>query len=114
MYVCRAVGSGAKGGTLELLVHFSEDGIIKDIEVYSQSETAGYMDKVMKANKGKYVGKNVLETGGFDLVKGESSVADDGDVDAVSQATFTSRGVNNAVNAAVVSFERYYAAEVNI
>ena len=84
------------------------------IEVYSQSETAGYMDKVMKANKGKYVGKNVLETGGFDLVKGESSVADDGDVDAVSQATFTSRGVNNAVNAAIVSFERYYAAEVNV
>lgn len=114
MYVCRAVGSGAKGGTLELLVHFSEDGTIKDIEVYSQSETAGYMDKVMKANKGKYVGKNVLETGAFDLVKGESAVADDGDVDAVSQATFTSRGVNNAVNAAVASFEKYYAAEVNV
>lgn len=113
-YVCHAVGNGAKGGTLELLVHFSDDGVITEIEVYAQSETAGYMDRVLKANKSKYVGKNVLETGVFDLVKGEDAVIDDGDVDAVTQATFTSRGVNNAVNAAIISFERYYTAEAEI
>lgn len=104
IYVFRAVGSGAKGGTLELLVHIAADGTITDIEVYSQSETAGYMDKVVSANKSKYVGKNAIEIGQFDLVKGEDAVKDDGDVDAVSQATFTSKGFNNAVNAAVASF----------
>lgn len=112
--VYHSVGSGAKGGTLELLVHIGEDGVITDIEVYAQSETAGYMDRVISANKNKYVGKNVFETGEFDLVKGESSVADAGDVDAVSQATFTSRGLNNAVNAAVASFLANAPAEVNV
>lgn len=112
--VYHSVGSGAKGGTLELLVHIGEDGVITDIEVYAQSETAGYMDRVTSANKSKYVGKNVFETGEFDLVKGESSVADAGDVDAVSQATFTSRGLNNAVNAAVASFLANAPAEVNV
>ena len=112
--VYHSVGSGAKGGTLELLVHIGEDGVITDIEVYAQSETAGYMDRVISANKSKYVGKNVFETGEFDLVKGESSVADAGDVDAVSQATFTSRGLNNAVNAAVASFLANVPAEVNV
>ena len=112
--VYHSVGSGAKGGTLELLVHIGEDGVITDIEVYAQSETAGYMDRVISANKNKYVGKNVFETGEFDLVKGESSVADAGDVDAVSQATFTSRGLNNAVSAAVASFLANAPAEVNV
>ena len=112
--VYHSVGSGAKGGTLELLVHIGEDGVITDIEVYAQSETAGYMDRVISANKNKYVGKNVFETGEFDLVKGEGSVADAGDVDAVSQATFTSRGLNNAVNAAVASFLANAPAEVNV
>ena len=37
------------------------DGVITDIEVYAQSETAGYMDRVISANKNKYVGKNVFE-----------------------------------------------------
>ena len=61
--VYHSVGSGAKGGTLELLVHIGEDGVITDIEVYvgedgvitdievyAQSETAGYMDRVISAN----------------------------------------------------------------
>ena len=103
-YVFHAVGNGSKGGTLELLVHIAADGRIADIEVYSQSETAGYTDRVVKANKGKYVGKNAVEIGQFVLVKDESAVKDESYVDAVSQATMTSRGFNNAVNAALASF----------
>lgn len=104
VYVYHAVGSGAKSGTLELLVHIRADGEIAEIEVYSQSETANYFNRVMTANKGKYVGKNAYDIIAFDLVNGAGAVVDDGDVDAVSQATLTSRGVNNAVNAALASF----------
>lgn len=112
IYVYHAVGSGAKDGTLELLVHIAADGTIKEVEEYSQSETAGYFDRVISANRGKYVGKNAKEVGQFDLVKGEGSVTDDGDIDAVSQATLTSRGINNAVNAAVAAFNAYEEAAV--
>lgn len=112
VYVYHAVGSGAKDGTLELLVHIAADGTIKEVEEYSQSETAGYFDRVISANRGKYVGKNAKDVGQFDLVKGEGSVTDDGDIDAVSQATLTSRGINNAVNAAVAAFNAYEEAAV--
>ena len=112
IYVYHAVGSGAKDGTLELLVHIAADGRIKEVEEYSQSETAGYFDRVISANRGKYVGKNAKDVGQFDLVKGEGSVTDDGDIDAVSQATLTSRGINNAVNAAVAAFNAYEEAAV--
>lgn len=112
IYVYHAAGSGAKDGTLELLVHIAADGTIKEVEEYSQSETAGYFDRVISANRGKYVGKNAKDVGQFDLVKGEGSVTDDGDIDAVSQATLTSRGINNAVNAAVAAFNAYEEAAV--
>lgn len=112
IYVYHTVGSGAKDGTLELLVHIAADGTIKEVEEYSQSETAGYFDRVISANRGKYVGKNAKDVGQFDLVKGEGSVTDDGDIDAVSQATLTSRGINNAVNAAVAAFNAYEEAAV--
>lgn len=112
IYVYHAVGSGAKDGTLELLVHIAADGTIKEVEEYSQSETAGYFDRVISANRGKYVGKNAKDVGQFDLVKGEGSVTDDGDIDAVSQATLTSRGINNAVNAAVAAFNAYEEAAI--
>lgn len=55
-YCYYTVGGGAKDGSIELLVFVDKDGIIKDISVYEQGETAGYFDKVEKANKSKYVG----------------------------------------------------------
>lgn len=103
-YVYRASGSGAKGGTVELLVHISAEGIIKDLEEYSQSETAGYFKKVMDANKAKYIGVDITKIQNFELNgKGENGV------DAVSNATRTSNAVNNAVNAAVYAFNNYGA-----
>ena len=101
VYVYHAVGSGAKSGTLEVLVHIGADGEITEIEEYSQSETAGYFKKVFDANRTKYIGKNVAELGSFDLV---GTVVDDNDIDKVSTATLTSTGLNNAVNAAAYAF----------
>lgn len=109
VYVYHAVGSGAKSGTLEVLVHIGADGEITEIEEYSQSETAGYFKKVFDANRTKYIGKNVAELGSFDLV---DTVVDDNDIDKVSTATLTSTGLNNAVNAAAYAFNNYKEASV--
>ena len=109
VYVYHAVGSGAKSGTLEVLVHIGADGEITEIEEYSQSETAGYFKKVFDANRTKYIGKNVAELGSFDLV---GTVVDDNDIDKVSTATLTSTGLNNAVNAAAYAFNNYKEASV--
>ena len=109
VYVYHAVGSGAKSGTLEVLVHIGADGEITEIEEYSQSETAGYFKNVFDANRTKYIGKNVAELGSFDLV---DTVVDDNDIDKVSTATLTSTGLNNAVNAAAYAFNNYKEASV--
>lgn len=101
-------GAKAKDGTMELLVYIKADGKIEDIVVYSQGETAGYFDKVEKANKAKYVGKNVNDIDGF-AMKGSKSEFKDGDVqiDALSNATYTSSGYHNAITVAVNAYKSY-------
>lgn len=101
-YVYHTAGSGGKGGTVELLVHIDANGIITELEEYSQSETAGYFKKVMEANKSKYVGFDITTIESFELKGGG-----DNGIDAVSNATKTSNAVNNAVNAAVYAFNHY-------
>ena len=101
-------GAKAKDGTIELLVYIQADGLIKDIEVYEQGETAGYFSKVEKANKSKYININVNEIQGF-AMKGSKSEFKDGDavVDAVSNATYTSSGYHNAIAVAVNAYKAY-------
>lgn len=109
-FVYRAVGSGAKDGTLELLVYVSEEGVIQEIEEYSQNETAGYFAKVYKAVKEKYVGVNITGIEMFELVKDSASLP--GQIEQVSQATYTTKGFNNALNAVVYAFNNYEEAAV--
>lgn len=94
------VGGGAKDGSLELLVYIDKDNKIADIQCYEQGETAGYFNKVEKANKSKYVGLNVAELSKLELVKNKSELLD-GEVSSVSSATYTSTGYHNAIAAAV-------------
>lgn len=105
-YCYYAVGGGAKDGSIELLVFIDKDGIIKEITVYEQGETAGYFDKVEKANKPKYVGLNAKTIKKLELVKNKSEL-EEGEVSAVSSATYTSTGYHNAVAAAVYAFRTY-------
>ncbi len=104
-YCYYSVGTGAKDGTLELLVYIDKDGVIKEISVYAQGETAGYFAKVEKANKSKYVGIDVDEIDGLTLIKGGNSDIANGVIDSVSQATYTSRGYHNAIAAAVNAYK---------
>ncbi len=109
-YCYYAVGGGAKDGSIELLVFIDKDGIIKEITVYEQGETAGYFDKVEKANKPKYVGLNAKTIKKLELVKNKSEL-EEGEISAVSSATYTSTGYHNAVAAAVYAFRTYISEE---
>lgn len=105
-YCYYSVGGGAKDGSIELLVFIDKDGVIKEITVYEQGETAGYFDKVEKANKSKYIGLNAATIKKLELVKNKSEL-EEGDVSAVSSATYTSTGYHNAIAAAVYAFRMH-------
>ncbi len=103
-YCFYAVGTGAKDGTMELLVYIDNEGVIKEIECYSQGETAGYFDKVEKANKSKYIGLDADDVT-LKLIGSKDSPSSLGDVNALSGATYTSKGYHNAVAAAVNAYK---------
>ena len=110
-YCFYSVGGGAKDGSIELLVYINEAGVIQEIQVYEQGETAGYFDKVEKANKSKYVGLDVTKLDKLVLVSSSQTAQSSGEVAAVSQATYTSTGYHNAVAAAVYAFmQKVYVA----
>lgn len=100
-------GANSKDGTIELLVYIDKEGVIKDIAVYEQNESAGYFNKVEKANKDKYVGADLDEVTFFmnnsksEFKEGTTEIA------AKSGATYTSRGYHNAICAAVYSYQNY-------
>lgn len=100
-FVFTAVGTGKSSG-LTLMVGISNVGNITGVKITADNETAGYTDKVEKAGlldglKGKQAKPLVLGT----------------DVDAVSQATKTSKGVLEAVNKAIAQFEAIGGARKN-
>ncbi len=107
-YCYYTTGNGAKDGTIEMLIYISSDGVIKDVVVYDQGETAGYFNKVEKANKAKYVGLDLDDIDGVTFYKkSPSGDLKDGEVVALSGATFTSTGYHNAVAAAVRAYKAY-------
>ena len=105
-YCFYAVGTGAKDGTMELLVYINGDGVITEITCYSQGETAGYFDKVEKANKSKYIGIDVDDIDGLTLIGSKDTPSGAGQINAISGATYTSKGYHNAVAAAVNAYKQ--------
>lgn len=106
-YCYYSVGSGAKDGTISLLVYIGADGVIKDIEVYEQGETAGYFKKVETANKSKYVGLDLDDIDGITLIGKSDKATDESQINAVSGASYTSTGYHNAIAAAVYAYKNY-------
>lgn len=102
--VYHAVGSGAYSGTVELLV-FVENDIVKEITVYSHSETNGIGTKVFEdSHLAKYKGINIKGMKSFVRSSDETV---EGNVMFVSGATKTSTGVHNALNAVVYAYNNY-------
>ena len=100
-FVFTTVGTGKSSG-LTVMVGISNVGNITGVKITADNETAGYTDKVEKGGlldsfKGKPAKTMTLGT----------------DVDAVSQATKTSKGVLSAVNQAIEQFEAIGGARKN-
>lgn len=95
------VGSSEKGynGLIKILVGFNPDGTIKDIEVLEQKETPGLGTKIKGEKfRKQFWGKHPAT---FDLrVK-----KDQGEVDALTGATITTRAFTEAVEQAYKGFE---------
>ncbi len=107
-YCYYSVGGGAKDGSLELLVYIGSDGVIDEITVYEQGETAGYFDKVEKANKQKYIGLDIGKINKLQLLSSGQTATEAGEVSAVSQATYTSTGYHNAIASAVYAYHEIF------
>lgn len=91
VFTTQAVG---KSAGLTVMTGIAADGVITGVVITADNETAGYVDKIEKAGFPEaFVGK-AAEV--FEL---------DSDVDAVSQATKTSKGVMTAVNTAVKRYQ---------
>lgn len=88
-YVFTATATGKSGG-LVIMTGIAADGTVTGVTVTEDNETAGYVDKVEKGGLfAAFKGKDAAP-----FVAGEN-------VDAVAQATKTSKGVVSGVNCAV-------------
>jgi len=89
-------------GRFTLMVGFSTDGSITNIEVLEHKETPGLGTKMrFPAFKAQFTGLKIADVPGEDLkVK-----KDGGTVDAITAATITSRGFCDAVNRAYSTYK---------
>ena len=102
-YVVTATDGDGYGGDIQITVGIQKDGTICGISFLSISETAGLgMNAQKPAFYEQYVGK---QTDKFYVSKdgGEGEP-----IDAISGATFTSRAVTGAVNAALGYFQNAF------
>lgn len=91
-YVFTMVANGKSAG-LTVMTGISDEGSITGVKVTDDNETAGYVDKVVKAGfLAAFIDKPAQE-----MKLGA-------DVDAVSQATKTSNGICKAVNKAIAAY----------
>lgn len=98
-YVFTAVSTGKSAG-LTVMTGIRADGSIAGVAVTSDNETAGYVDKVR-------------DGGLLDALSGKEArpLQFGVDVDGVSQATKTSKGIVNAVNTAIAYYEQVTGGE---
>jgi len=90
------------GGTIDVMVGFSEDGTITNTSVLSLKETPGLGDKLQKSKSNfsdQFIGKNPAN---FKLLVKK----DGGDVDAITAATISSRAFCDALQRAFDTYEK--------
>ena len=108
--VVTVVAKDGYGGNIKFSVGIQKDGTVNGISILSINETAGLG---MRAKEAKFQSafdhKNVKE-----FVVTKSGAAKDGDVDAISGATITSKAVTKGVNSAIAAFEYLTANGVKL
>ena len=96
------------GGDIQLAVGFDSDNVITGISVLKIGETAG-LGMEAKDDPSflkQYVGKKVDS-----FVVTKNGAAKDEEIDAISQATITSKAVTNAVNMALGLADEMWGGE---
>ena len=97
-YAIKVVSSGSQG-SIEMMVGVDGEGVITGVSIVSHSETSGIGTKVM-GNEPTASGVGVLsQFEGKSAADGTLSVGTN--VDAISGATVSSKGVTAGVNAAL-------------
>ena len=97
-YVLKVVASGSQGN-IEMMVGVDGDGVVTGVSIVDNSETAGIGSKVM-SNEALSNGTGVLDQFiGKSAADGTLTVGTN--VDAISGATVSTKGVTTGVNAAL-------------
>lgn len=100
-YAFKVVASGSQGN-IEIIVGVDADNAVTGVSIVSNKETSGIGSKVME-NKALPSGTGVLDQ--FIGMSGAGSLTVGKNVDAISGATVSSKGVTKGVNAALAVAE---------
>ncbi len=100
-YAFKVVASGSQGN-IEMIVGVDADNAVTGVSIVSNKETSGIGSKVMD-NNALPSGTGVLDQ--FIGMSGAGSLAVGKNVDAISGATVSSKGVTKGVNAALAVAE---------
>ena len=104
-YIAETAGKGYSS-FIKMLVSLSPDMKISDVKVLDMNETPGLGDQVLeKSFLDQFKGKSLSQ---IVLIKGETKE----NIQAVSGATYSSRGVTNGVKAAVQLLVDKYGAGI--
>ena len=99
-YVLKVVASGSQGN-IEMMVGVDGDGVVTGVSIVDNSETAGIGSKVME-NEPLASGTGVLDQfAGKSAADGTLAVGTN--VEAITGATVSTRGVTTGVNAALAA-----------
>ena len=92
-YALKIVSSGSQGN-IEMMVGVDAEGVVTGVSIVKNSETSGIGSRVMENENGvldQFIGKSAAD----------GTLAVGTNVDAISGATVSSRGVTTGVNAAL-------------
>lgn len=96
-YVVMTTTQEGYGGAITVLVGYTMDGVVNEIEILTINETAGLGAKAaQKSFKNQYANKQVKE-----FVYTKTGASGENEIDAISGATITTSAVTGAVNAGI-------------
>ena len=96
------------GGQIQVMTGIDKDGKITGVNLLSTSDTPGLGLNAQKDSfRDQY--KQKAPTKGFEVVKGGG--AKDGQINAITGATITSKAVTSAVNDAITEYEKVKGGE---
>ncbi len=99
------VSSGGYGGEISMVVGVDNDLKVTGVDIISHSETPGLGEKCTAERfRNQFIGKSI----GIEVTK---NGAKDNQIDAITSATITSKGVTSGVNCAITAVELIKGAE---